>query len=153
MIILLCDRNIHPSLLPLYRGASPVQRALERGDSTVGVTVLFSVKKMDAGPILCQDSMQLKVTNIFLHSVYAVIWFMCRREMRSPQRWCDLSSKLDSRDYLHLSPWCGAKSQRSLPCREDSGPCIAVYVRFRTTSVRLRRPRSPWMKGLSRLQR
>ena len=46
--------NIHPSLLPRWRGASPVQRSLEAGDNPVGVTVLFTVAKMDAGPIVSQ---------------------------------------------------------------------------------------------------
>ena len=41
--------NIHPSLLPRWRGASPVQRALEAGDEEVGVSVLWTVAKMDAG--------------------------------------------------------------------------------------------------------
>jgi methionyl-tRNA formyltransferase len=47
--------NIHPSLLPRWRGASPVQRSLEAGDNPVGVTVLFTVSKMDAGPIIAQQ--------------------------------------------------------------------------------------------------
>jgi len=47
--------NIHPSLLPKYRGASPVQRALEAGEEVTGVSVLFTVLKMDAGPIVHQD--------------------------------------------------------------------------------------------------
>lgn len=46
--------NIHPSLLPKYRGAAPVQRCLENGDRDTGVTLLYSVQKMDAGPILTQ---------------------------------------------------------------------------------------------------
>lgn len=46
--------NIHPSLLPRWRGASPVQRSLEAGDNPVGVSVLFTVSKMDAGPIVKQ---------------------------------------------------------------------------------------------------
>lgn len=46
--------NIHPSLLPRWRGASPVQRSLEAGDNPVGVSVLFTVSKMDAGPVVKQ---------------------------------------------------------------------------------------------------
>lgn len=46
--------NVHPSLLPLYRGASPVQRCLEAGEPETGVTVAFTVLKMDAGPIVSQ---------------------------------------------------------------------------------------------------
>ena len=42
--------NIHPSLLPKYRGAAPLQRCLEAGDAVGGVSVLFTVLKMDAGP-------------------------------------------------------------------------------------------------------
>ena len=48
--------NIHPSLLPRWRGASPVQRSLEAGDDPIGVTVLFTVSKMDAGPIVKQTT-------------------------------------------------------------------------------------------------
>jgi methionyl-tRNA formyltransferase len=51
--------NIHPSLLPLYRGAAPVQRCLEAGDATTGVSVAFTVLKMDAGPILRQTTRPL----------------------------------------------------------------------------------------------
>ncbi|KAG7345504.1 methionyl-tRNA formyltransferase [Nitzschia inconspicua] len=47
--------NIHPSLLPRWRGASPVQRSLEAGDNPVGVSVLYTVSKMDAGPIIAQQ--------------------------------------------------------------------------------------------------
>ena len=46
--------NIHPSLLPRWRGASPVQRTLEAGDKKSGVSVLWTVSKMDAGPIAAQ---------------------------------------------------------------------------------------------------
>ena len=46
--------NIHPSLLPRWRGASPVQRSLQAGDHPLGVSVLFTVSKMDAGPIIAQ---------------------------------------------------------------------------------------------------
>ena len=46
--------NIHPSLLPRYRGASPVQRCLEAGEPETGVTVAFTVLKMDAGPVVRQ---------------------------------------------------------------------------------------------------
>lgn len=51
--------NIHPSLLPLYRGAAPVQRAIENGDKLTGVSILLSVAAMDAGPILAQEKLPL----------------------------------------------------------------------------------------------
>mmetsp|Transcript_1637 Transcript_1637/g.3255 ORF Transcript_1637/g.3255 Transcript_1637/m.3255 type:complete len:427 (-) Transcript_1637:1804-3084(-) len=51
--------NIHPSLLPRWRGSSPVQRSLEAGDNPVGVSVLFTVSKMDAGPIVAQETLTI----------------------------------------------------------------------------------------------
>jgi methionyl-tRNA formyltransferase len=51
--------NIHPSLLPAYRGAAPVQRAILNGDSTTGVTLFRLVDKMDAGPIALQEEIQI----------------------------------------------------------------------------------------------
>jgi methionyl-tRNA formyltransferase len=51
--------NIHPSLLPKFRGASPVPRALEAGVDVTGVTVLFTVFEMDAGPIVGQTKIVL----------------------------------------------------------------------------------------------
>ena len=55
--------NIHPSLLPRWRGASPVQRSLECGDNPVGVSVLYTVSKMDAGPIVAQETYNMKDDN------------------------------------------------------------------------------------------
>jgi methionyl-tRNA formyltransferase len=52
--------NIHPSLLPKWRGASPVQRSLEAGDNPVGVTLLYTVSAMDAGPIVAQEQYAVK---------------------------------------------------------------------------------------------
>lgn len=46
--------NIHPSLLPAYRGAAPIQRALMDGKTATGVTLFRLVETMDAGPILAQ---------------------------------------------------------------------------------------------------
>jgi methionyl-tRNA formyltransferase len=46
--------NVHPSLLPRWRGAAPVERALLAGDVETGVTIHETVKELDAGPIAAQ---------------------------------------------------------------------------------------------------
>lgn len=51
--------NIHPSLLPRYRGAAPVNRALEAGDPVTGVSLAFTVRACDAGPVLAQQQLPL----------------------------------------------------------------------------------------------
>ena len=49
--------NIHPSLLPLYRGASPIESAILAGDNDFSVSVMKLVKAMDAGPIYYQTTL------------------------------------------------------------------------------------------------
>jgi methionyl-tRNA formyltransferase len=51
--------NIHPSLLPKYRGASPIQRVLENGEERTGVTIYKMVKELDAGPIALQREISI----------------------------------------------------------------------------------------------
>ncbi|HZC74629.1 MAG TPA: methionyl-tRNA formyltransferase [Gaiellaceae bacterium] len=46
--------NVHPSLLPRWRGAAPVERALMAGDAETGVTIHETVEELDAGPIAAQ---------------------------------------------------------------------------------------------------
>ena len=43
--------NVHPSLLPRWRGAAPIERAIEAGDPTTGVCIMRPVAEMDAGPV------------------------------------------------------------------------------------------------------
>ena len=60
--------NIHPSLLPLYRGASPIESAILNGDTSFSVSVMKLVKKMDAGPVYHQetvDNLPLDKTEIY----------------------------------------------------------------------------------------
>jgi methionyl-tRNA formyltransferase len=47
---------VHPSLLPRWRGAAPVERALMAGDARTGVTIHQTVKELDAGPIAAQEA-------------------------------------------------------------------------------------------------
>jgi methionyl-tRNA formyltransferase len=53
--------NIHPSLLPKYRGATPVQSALLNGDKETGVTIIRLDSEMDHGPILAQEKAEIKL--------------------------------------------------------------------------------------------
>jgi methionyl-tRNA formyltransferase len=47
--------NVHPSLLPRWRGAAPVERAIMAGDEETGVTIHRTVEALDAGPIAAQE--------------------------------------------------------------------------------------------------
>ena len=47
--------NVHPSLLPRWRGAAPIERAIEAGDERTGVSIMRPTAEMDAGPVCLQD--------------------------------------------------------------------------------------------------
>lgn len=51
--------NIHASLLPKYRGASPIQHAILNGEKETGVTIMQTVMEVDAGDILLQEKLQI----------------------------------------------------------------------------------------------
>ena len=48
--------NVHPSLLPRWRGAAPVERAILAGDPTTGVTIHETVPELDAGPVAAREA-------------------------------------------------------------------------------------------------
>ena len=54
--------NIHPSLLPRWRGAAPIERTIEAGDTLSGVTIMQMDAGLDTGPILLQRSYELTQT-------------------------------------------------------------------------------------------
>ena len=51
--------NLHPSLLPAYRGAAPIIRALVNGEETTGITTILIDARLDAGDILMQQSVAI----------------------------------------------------------------------------------------------
>jgi len=51
--------NVHPSLLPRWRGAAPVERAILAGDEETGVTIHETVAELDAGPIAAQERLAI----------------------------------------------------------------------------------------------
>lgn len=65
--------NVHPSLLPRWRGASPIQNAILAGDLETGVTVQRMVEKLDCGPILAQERVAIdpRATRISLEEKLA----------------------------------------------------------------------------------
>jgi methionyl-tRNA formyltransferase len=52
--------NVHPSLLPRWRGAAPVERAIMAGENETGVTVIRLVEELDAGPIAAQQAFPIE---------------------------------------------------------------------------------------------
>jgi len=55
--------NLHPSLLPKYRGAAPIQRAIINGEKETGVTVMFMDEGEDTGDIILQENMPIEIVD------------------------------------------------------------------------------------------
>ena len=55
--------NIHASLLPRYRGAAPIQRAILAGEKKTGITIMQMNEKLDAGGIILQKEIEIKEKN------------------------------------------------------------------------------------------
>jgi len=51
--------NIHPSLLPHYRGPSPIQTAIFKGEKQTGITIIKLDQKLDHGPIIAQETFDI----------------------------------------------------------------------------------------------
>jgi len=58
--------NLHGSLLPQYRGASPIQQALLQGDRETGITIMKMNEKMDEGDIIAQQRIPIDSTDTYL---------------------------------------------------------------------------------------
>jgi methionyl-tRNA formyltransferase len=56
--------NVHPSLLPKYRGPSPIQSFILSGEKETGVTIMLTDEKMDHGPILANSKFQIPKSKI-----------------------------------------------------------------------------------------
>lgn len=65
--------NIHGSLLPRWRGAAPIQRAIEAGDNESGITIMKVVEKLDVGDMLLKGSVPItaETTGETLHDAMA----------------------------------------------------------------------------------
>ena len=67
--------NIHASLLPRWRGAAPIQRAIEAGDRETGISIMQMEEGLDTGPVLLKDSIAIdkNVNALQLHDQLAAL--------------------------------------------------------------------------------
>ncbi len=105
--------NIHPSLLPKYRGPSPIEAAIEHRDSHTGVSIMKLVAKMDAGPIYTQapyaldqteskpelyNTLGLMGANLLAHTLLSIVdgSLQPTPQNESEATYCPLLSKKES---------------------------------------------------------
>ena len=123
--------NVHPSLLPRWRGAAPVERAILAGDEQTGVTIHRTVEALDAGPIAAQEAFPIAATDdagtVFARSAEVAARLLDQvlpvpelspqpdegvtyaEKIKPPDRELDLSDPVDAwRRVRALSPHIGA---------------------------------------------
>ena len=128
--------NIHPSLLPKFRGPSPIQNALLVGEKVTGTTIMLLDEGMDTGDILSQESIRIedydnaetlskKLSELSIHLLLETVPFWVRRKIEpkkqneSDATLCQLIEREDGRiiweqdaasindKYRALYPWPG----------------------------------------------
>ncbi len=75
--------NVHTSLLPRWRGAAPIQRAIQAGDKETGITIIQMDSGLDTGPILLQKNYTISPfdTSGIIHKILANIGSKCLLEI------------------------------------------------------------------------
>jgi methionyl-tRNA formyltransferase len=124
---------VHPSLLPRWRGAAPVERAILAGDTETGVTIHETVEALDAGPIAAQEAFPIgpfdDAGDVYARAATLAVALLERvlvaphftpqpevgvsyaEKIRAADRELDLSDPLDAwRRVRALAPHIGARA-------------------------------------------
>jgi methionyl-tRNA formyltransferase len=165
--------NVHPSLLPRWRGAAPVERAILAGDAETGVTIHETVKELDAGPVAARRAFPIGPADdagaVFARAAEVAVELL-DEVLPSPQfspqegeptyaaklepsdRELDLSDPVDAdRRIRALSPHIGARAELHgrrvtvWKARLDGGELVPVEVQ---PEGGRRMPYESWLRGL-----
>ena len=127
--------NIHPSLLPKYRGPSPVATSILNGDLTTGVTIMLLDKGMDTGPILAQSN-PIEISEDIRQDVLTRRLFAIGAQMLP-----DVLSALQSKELVPRPQDDVAATVTRLIRKEDG---IVHWDASAETIVRMNRAYHPW---------
>lgn len=140
--------NLHPSLLPLYRGPSPIRAAILAGDAVSGNTIFKLSNKMDAGPILIQEQLEILPDEDYgsLHARLAnQAAEMLIRYLRQPAEYPEIKQDHSRASYSRMVEKPDLHLDVSLPAAELShrirayAPDPGAYVMFRDKMLKLLR--------------
>ena len=121
--------NIHYSLLPLYRGASPIQTSLMNGDTNTGVTFMKMVKGLDEGDIIKKYELKIKQN----HNKISLENDLCLLSIRYLNEVLDLI-KINKFSYVKqdndLASYC-SKIKKSDSIVNFDSPADEIFNKFR----------------------
>lgn len=121
--------NVHGSLLPKYRGAAPMQRAIEAGETITGVTIIRLDEEMDHGPMLAMESTAIGPDER-LPSVAERLAEIGGRVIASVLRDIDSGTAVE-RPQDHANATYAAKIEKEEGGITFDEPAATIYNRFR----------------------
>lgn len=136
--------NIHPSLLPKYRGPSPIQTAILNGETTSGITIIKMDEKLDHGPIVAQKEIPVSDNDTFetLHvKMFAeaanmlpgvIDDFVSGKQKSQPQ------DEADATYCEHITKQDGYFDIENSPGKEKLDRMIRAYYPWPTAWTRIR---------------
>jgi len=135
--------NVHASLLPRWRGAAPVHRAIVEGDTVTGVTIMRVVLELDAGPMIASEVTPIDPdeTSVDVEARLATMGAALAR---------DVVTRMDERDAVALQPQDEAlatyakKLERADSRFDWNTPAIVIHNRIRGLH--------PWPLAATRLR-
>ena len=150
--------NIHASLLPRWRGAAPITRAIEAGDPCFGVTLMKMEAGLDTGPMLAQESFALngeETTATLTEAVSKLGAEMLVRLLANPQAISMTEQPEEGVTYAHKVTKPEGHIDFGLPCRvverkiRAFTPFPSSFVEHNGTVIKIWQAQSlPEVKGI-----
>lgn len=125
--------NIHGSLLPKYRGASPIQTALLNGDDQTGISLIRMGEKMDAGDILLKQVVDIAFTDTFQDLHDRLCSVSCELSEQFITQFIARSFHLTPQDDT-LATYCHKLVADDFQLNPDTMSAEELYRRIRTFS-------------------
>lgn len=121
--------NAHASLLPRHRGAACIQAAIEAGDDETGITIMYVVKKLDAGDVICRSTIPLRGTETgeSLHDDLALLAPSTLAEAVEMLRAGTVDAQEQDESVMTYAP----KLLRAHGCIDWSEPAVQVSRKIR----------------------
>jgi methionyl-tRNA formyltransferase len=125
--------NIHASLLPRWRGAAPIARAIEAGDAATGITIMQMDAGLDTGPIVSRESVEIGVAETAgaLHDRLAALG---ARMIVDALRRLERDGRLESTAQPAAGATYAAKLERRDALIDWSAPARAIDCKVRAFS-------------------
>lgn len=125
--------NLHPSLLPLYRGPSPIQTAILNAETKTGITIIILDPEMDHGPILVQKEFPLNPNDYFPEIYEKIADFGGMLFAETIKLWLEEKIKPQEQEHKKAS-FCKKFNWLDGEIKPDFETALEIYNKIRALS-------------------